>query len=151
MYHTTNPFLTKKTKINSSVYSYIILGTTFIIVCIWRMFVEPYYDDFNYMTVPDSTDSDYFWGFHGKHIENLNDVIKASGNHWLSVNGRFANILTFIFLYMPRWLSSILIAGFFCGSLWLSCYWVNKDRRLSCTWIISFLDRKSTRLNSSHP
>lgn len=139
MYHTTNPFLTKKTKINSSVYSYIILGTTFIIVCIWRMFVEPYYDDFNYMTVPDSTDSDYFWGFHGKHIENLNDVIKASGNHWLSVNGRFANILTFIFLYMPRWLSSTLIAGFFCGSLWLSCYWVNKDRRLSCTWIISFL------------
>lgn len=121
-----------------SLISYVILGVTFILIFTWRMYVEPYFDDFSYLTMPDPQDPDYFWDFKGQHIESIGEALKAGVYHWMSVNGRLANILTFVFLQMPKWMSSLLLAGIFAGNIWLTSYWVNHDKRLNCSWIIPF-------------
>ena len=79
----------------------------------WRALCPPTADDFFYRLIMSPT------GITVDHITSWTDVFTSIANH--HVNGRFANLLAYVVLFLPRWLE-VAVCGALVAALPLLSY-----------------------------
>lgn len=94
--------------------TFIVLAVIAVLFFVWRLQIVPVGDDFVYSHTV-TGDSDSFFEVQGDPVESWSDVGVAAIRHWLAVNGRLANILTFAVLHLPVWAGATL-----CSLAWLA-------------------------------
>lgn len=87
----------------------VVLEIIAILFFCWRLQIVPSGDDFVYSHNV-SGDSDAFFEVQGTPIGSWTDVALSSWHHWLAVNGRLANIVTFAVMFLPVWVRGALCA-----------------------------------------
>ncbi|MCM1517128.1 MAG: DUF6056 family protein [Pseudoflavonifractor sp.] len=119
--------------------SYVILAIVAIGVALWRMVIAPVSDDIVYAHAALPTCDEDFWDLRGQFISSWREVYESCVNHWLIVNGRLSNILTFVLLRLPPWLSATFNGLVAAATLWLVAICAANRRMLRSTWVISAL------------
>ena len=85
-------------KNSASIAGCVVMAIIFASAFAWRYFCPPCADDFLYRMVYPADDDLYT-----TLIASWGDIFTAIKNHYFFNNGRFANYLAYVVLYMPRW------------------------------------------------
>lgn len=96
----------------------IVLGVITILFFCWRLQIVPSGDDFVYSHTV-SGDSDAFFEVQGAPSGSWTDVALSSWHHWLAVNGRLANVVTFVVMFLPVGVRAALCALAWAGMMML--------------------------------
>lgn len=119
--------------------SIVSLAVVFIGMSVWRLFNIPLFDDISYSHICLPGSYDDFWNVMGQRIRTWNEVWGSSVNHWLYVNGRFSNILTFAVLHLPHWLSGIINSIFASLTVLMIGINIRGTKTMATPWIIALL------------
>ncbi|MCM1153104.1 MAG: DUF6056 family protein [Muribaculum sp.] len=125
--------------------SYIMLAIFAVFVCIWRSMLPLVNDDlmYSHTVLPDEP---LFWDAYGDPISSWGDVFDSCVQHWLVINGRLTNIITFIVLYSPSWIRVALSTFIITATIWMIVVIACGKKGMQSSWMVALLMLLSWKL-----